>query len=112
MNATGKEFISRSRYHLAEDFLPKIERCVDLLSDEQIWWRPNAESNSIGNLLLHLCGNARQWIVSGLGGERDARHRQSEFDQRDVIRRAELVEKLETAVRDVDRMLAEFDSEK
>ena len=71
MNETGREFIARSRYHLGEDFLPKIERCVALLSDEQIWWRPNEESNSIGNLLLHLSGNARQWIVCGLGAASD-----------------------------------------
>ena len=61
MNETGREFIARSRHHLSEDFLPKIERCLALLNDDQIWWRPNAESNSIGNLLLHLSGNARQW---------------------------------------------------
>jgi hypothetical protein len=36
MNETGREFIARSRYHLVEDFLPKIERCVALLSDEQL----------------------------------------------------------------------------
>src|SRR5580765_1233947 len=102
MNETGREFIARSRHHLVEDFLPKIERCVTLLSDEQIWWRPNAESNSIGNLLLHLSGNARQWIVCGLGGESDERRRQSEFDAREGIARVELIGKLRTTVADVD----------
>jgi uncharacterized damage-inducible protein DinB len=60
---------------LLEQYLPKIERCLERLTDEQIWWRANDESNSIGNLVLHLCGNARQWIVSGVGGEADARER-------------------------------------
>jgi uncharacterized damage-inducible protein DinB len=109
MNETGREFIARSRHHLLEDFLPKIERCVTLLSDEQIWWRPNAESNSIGNLLLHLSGNARQWIVCGLGGDTDARDRDSEFAQRETIPRAELLSGLRQTIREVDGTLAKFD---
>ena len=109
MNETGREFIARSRYHLAADFLPKIERCVALLSDEQIWWRPNAESNSIGNLLLHLSGNARQWIVCGLGEAGDARDRDSEFAQRETIPRADLMSRLRQTIIEVDATLAKFD---
>ena len=109
MNETGREFIARSRYHLVEDFLPKIERCLALLSDEQIWWRPNAESNSIGNLLLHLSGNARQWIVCGLGGDTDARDRDSEFAQRETIPRAELLRVLRQTMSKVEATLAKFD---
>ena len=112
MNETGREFIARSRYHLAEEFLPKIERCVDLLSDEQIWWRPNAESNSIGNLMLHLSGNARQWIVCGLGGASDARDRDSEFAQREVIAHEELLGLLRQTISDVDATLANFDPDR
>jgi len=109
MNETGREFIARSRYHLTEDLLPKIERCVGLLSDEQIWWRPNAESNSIGNLLLHLSGNARQWIVSGLSKAVDARDRDSEFAQRETIPRADLLSRLRQTIIEVDATLAKFD---
>jgi uncharacterized damage-inducible protein DinB len=109
MNETGRELIARSRYHLVEDFLPKIERCVALLSDEQVWWRPNTESNSIGNLLLHLSGNARQWIVCGLGGDTDVRDRDSEFAQRKTIPRADLLNGLRQTIREVDATLAKFD---
>ena len=112
MNQTGQEFIARSRYHLAEDFLPKIERCVELLSDEQIWWRPNAESNSIGNLILHLSGNARQWIVCGLGGQSDGRDRDAEFAQRDVVPRDELLARIRQTISDVDATLAGFDPDR
>jgi uncharacterized damage-inducible protein DinB len=112
MNAIGQEFIARSRYHLSEDFLPKIERCLDLLDDQQIWWRPNPESNSIGNLILHLGGNARQWIVCGLGGATDARDRDAEFSQRDIITRSELLGLIRATLREVDTTLAEFDVEK
>jgi len=110
MNDTGQEFISRSRYHLTEDFLPKIERCLDQLTDEQIWWRPNEHSNSIGNLLLHLSGNARQWIVCGIGGVADARDRDAEFAQRDRIARDDLRSLLKTTLADVDATLAKFDA--
>ena len=112
MNETGREFIARSRHHLSEDFLPKIERCVALLSDEQIWWRPNVESNSIGNLLLHLSGNARQWIVCGLGAGSDARDRDSEFAQRETIPRSDLLSGLRQTIIEVDATLAKFDMDR
>ena len=112
MNETGREFIARSRYHLTEDFLPKIERCVALLSDEQLWWRPNVESNSIGNLLLHLSGNARQWIVCGLGEVSDARDRDSEFAQRETIPRSDLLSGLRQTIIEVDATLAKFDMDR
>jgi uncharacterized damage-inducible protein DinB len=82
---------------------------VEQLTDEEVWWRPNAESNSIGNLLLHISGNARQWIVCGLGGATDKRQRQTEFDERNVIPREELIARLRTTVADVDEVLASFD---
>lgn len=102
-------FIDQARKFLSDEYLPKLERCLEQLSDEQIWWRANEQSNSIGNLLLHLSGNARQWIVSGLGGANDARVRQQEFDERRVIPRAELLETVRKTLRDVDKTLADFD---
>ena len=106
---TSTAFITKARGFLKEDYLPKIERCLAQLTDEQIWWRPNEQSNSIGNLVLHLCGNVRQWIVSGLGGEEDFRQRQSEFDERRVISKAELRTRLKSVLTKVDGTLAQFD---
>lgn len=105
----SQAFIQNARELLREEYLPKIERCVEKLTDEQVWWRPNPESNSIGNLLLHLSGNARQWIVSGLGAATDKRQRQSEFDERKVIPRDELLRILRTTITEVDNVLAGFD---
>jgi len=102
-------FIQSARHFLGNDYLPKIERCLDRLTDKQVWWRPNEESNSIGNLLLHLSGNVRQWIVSGLGGESDQRLRDQEFAQREEISRAELLERLRNALSEVDRVLSQLD---
>ena len=110
MENIGQEFIARSRHHFTADFLPKIERCLERLSDEQIWWRPNDQSNSIGNLLLHLCGNARQWIVCGVGGASDTRDRDAEFAQRETIPRSELHSLLEQTLTAVDDTLAQLET--
>jgi len=106
----ARAFIDRASTFLSIEYLPKIERCLEHLTDEQIWFRPNEASNSIGNLVLHLCGNARQWIVSGLGDRPDRRDRNSEFRQREVIPRVELLEYLRTTVREVEQVLANLDS--
>jgi len=110
MNETGQEFIARSRHHFVDDFLPKIEIALARLTDDQIWWRPNEHSNSIGNLVLHLCGNARQWIVCGVGGAADARNRDAEFAQREVVPRAELRALLTRTLSDVDETLRGYDA--
>jgi hypothetical protein len=76
----------------------KIRHCLDQLSEEQVWWRPHPAMNSIGNLILHLTGNVRQWMVSGLGGSSDVRDRPSEFAERGPISKAKLLAGLEMAV--------------
>lgn len=108
-NAVGAAFIDRALKYLLRHYQPKIERCLEKLTDEQIWWRPNEESNSVGNLVLHLCGNARQWIVAGVGSEADTRVRDAEFEQRAVITRAELLTLLHTTLTDVANVLRSLD---
>ena len=81
-------------YRMYDECLPRIVKCLDQLDDNAIWWRPNENSNSIGNLVLHLCGNVRQWIYAGLGKNEDVRNRQVEFDERTIIDKSELKEKL------------------
>ncbi|HKB65319.1 MAG TPA: DinB family protein [Pyrinomonadaceae bacterium] len=112
MDETGQSFIASARAYFAEDYLPKIERSLDLLTDEQIWWRANPQSNSIGNLLLHLSGNVRQWIVCGVGEAPDNRDRDSEFAQRDSIPRDELLAGLKQTLSEADAALAKFDTGK
>ncbi len=97
--------IALSRRYLRE-YLTKIRLSVSVLDDHVVWARPNEGSNSIGNLMLHLAGNARQWIVSGVGGARDVRDRQSEFDQRTPLPITTLIDRLEQAISDADRVLA------
>ena len=86
------------RLRLKERFLPRLLDCLELLSDDEIWWRPNEASNSAGNLVLHLCGNMRQWIISGLGETKDVRERNKEFSERGPIGRSTLSERLRQTV--------------
>ena len=111
MLTTGAAFIDQSRKYLDAEYLPKVRRCIAALAEEDVWWRPNAASNSIGNLLLHLAGNIRQWVVSGAGGEPDIRERQQEFDAKEGLSRSDLLALLERTLRDVDRVLSRLDAE-
>jgi uncharacterized damage-inducible protein DinB len=105
----AKHFIAQSRGFLSSDYLPKIERCLEGLSDEDVWWRANEGSNSIGNLLLHLAGSTRAWIVGVAGGFHSPRDRQQEFDEREQIPREELMSRLRQTLTEADEVLARLD---
>lgn len=82
MDALADPFLATARGKLCGEFWPRTCACLDALNDEQVWWRPNEESNSIGNLLLHLNGNVQQWIVAPLGKHAQQRDRDAEFAER------------------------------
>ncbi len=67
------------RCYMLDEYVPRIDGCVRRLTEAEVWHRPSPHCNAIGNLLLHLEGNVRQWILCGLGGEPDRRERASEF---------------------------------
>jgi uncharacterized damage-inducible protein DinB len=106
----SRAFLETSRSLIATDYLPKIERCLEQLTDEDVWWRANDASNSIGNLLLHLRGNITQWIIGGVGGQTRVRHRQQEFDERTRIPADELIASLRAAVEEADAVIRDFDA--
>jgi uncharacterized damage-inducible protein DinB len=108
----GKEYILYSRRRLLKEYLPRIEQCLNTLTDDDVWWRAHETDNSIGNLILHLSGNVRQWIVSGIGGAEDKRDRPKEFAEREHISKAELLKRLYITLTEADRVLAEFDTSK
>lgn len=108
MSDLSQQFIGESRAFLSEDYMPKIERSVAQLTEEQIWSRTNDASNSIGNLLLHLAGSSRYWAIEVIGGTPIGRVRQREFDQRAGVSADRLLADLRTAVSEVDRRLAEL----
>ena len=90
----------------------RIETCLSGLTEEQIWARSSENENAIGNLVLHLSGNVRQWIVSGVGGRPDTRQRDAEFAARGGDSGAELVARLKEAVGEAAGVLAEVTSER
>lgn len=109
--AAGRAFLRHARFRLREDYPVKISGALVELTDEQLWWRPNEASNSIGNLILHLCGNARQWMIAGVGGATDTRTRSSEFAERDRVGKDKLLARLQTTLNEVDAVLADLETE-
>src|SRR5204862_3918437 len=88
------------------EYRAKLHHTLAVLPADKLWWRPNEQSNSVGNLLLHVNGNLRQWIVAGVGGEAYERHRATEFATREGASVSELLETLDGTLDDVDRELA------
>ncbi|MFN8265449.1 MAG: DinB family protein [Chitinophagaceae bacterium] len=92
-----QEFINDSIQHLNE-YTQRIETCLQLLTEEQVWQKPNEASNSVANLILHLCGNMTQYVLSSLGGEPDNRERDKEFSAEGGYTKEQLLSRLSTVV--------------
>jgi uncharacterized damage-inducible protein DinB len=104
-------FITTARTAFA-DALKQIEHCVAQLSDAQAWQRPRPGMNSVANLLLHLAGNVRQWVVCGVGGAPDMRYRAGEFADESGRPRVELLAELREVVAEADAVIARLDAER
>ena len=104
-------FLDFSRNKLLSQYWPRLRSCVELLTDEQIWWRPNPACNSVGNLLLHLNGNVGQWLVSSFNRLEDARNRPAEFNERRRIPGRQLLERLEETMQEVAEVFARLTPE-
>jgi uncharacterized damage-inducible protein DinB len=102
-------FLDESRRLLADEYPRKIAIALGSFDEEDLWWRPNEASNSVGNLLVHLAGNVRQWVVHGLGGAADERRRSGEFARRSGMGPEAAFGVLMESVRAADRVLAELD---
>ncbi|MGZ4049738.1 MAG: DinB family protein [Bacteroidia bacterium] len=92
-----KEFIQQSVYRIAEN-TNRVIKCLQEIDDTQAWQRPNENSNSIGNIILHLCGNIRQYAISSLGKTEDVRVRDKEFSINGGFDKKELSAKLKNTV--------------
>jgi uncharacterized damage-inducible protein DinB len=102
---TQNPFLERSRYYLAYEYPTKIRLAVEALDETVIWKRANEESNSIGNLLLHLSGNVREWIVCGIGNVASDRNRAAEFAAKDGLTKSQLLSGLTSSVLGADKVL-------
>jgi uncharacterized damage-inducible protein DinB len=99
-------FIDRTRYFLQTEYRTKLHAAVAAMPADALWWRANEESNSVGNLLVHLTGNVRQWIVGGVGGAEVARDRAGEFAAREGASADVLLANLERVLDEADAVLA------
>jgi hypothetical protein len=102
----AKFFLEFSRTKLIGEYWPRLRGCVESLPPKRVWWRPNEASNSIGNLILHLNGNVRQWLVASFNGSEDARDRPTEFSERQLIPASALLEKLGATMAEASGVLA------
>lgn len=109
MNALAISLLADARAFLIDDYLSKIERCLDALDEESVWWRANPASNSIGNLVLHLDGSTRMWVLGVAMGRRVIRDRDSEFSERGPLAKSQLLARLRATLAEVDEALALMD---
>jgi uncharacterized damage-inducible protein DinB len=98
-------FLEFSHQKLLGQFWPRMKECVAPLTGEQVWWRPNEASNSIGNLLLHLDGNVRQWLVDSFNKNQDRRNRPAEFAAQSGLSAADLLARLGATLKEADQVL-------
>jgi uncharacterized damage-inducible protein DinB len=99
-------FLEHSRSKLLGQYWPRLRSAVESLTEDQVWSRPNASSNSIGNLILHLNGNMYQWLVASFNRLEDTRNRPAEFAETGSIPASTLLEKLEKTIEEAGAVLA------
>jgi len=104
---TSDEIFLKFSADKLEQLHGRIQDCLARLTPEQVWTRNSENENAIGNLVLHLSGNVRQWIGSGIAGLPDHRERDAEFDARGGKAPSELAELLKTRVADATGIIRE-----
>jgi hypothetical protein len=107
----AKLFLEVSRKELIDKYWPQLRECVCSLSEEQVWWRPNDASNSIGNLLLHLNGNVCQWLVGSFNKSEDNRNRPLEFGERGPWPISGLIARLTSTLEEANTVLCRLTPE-
>jgi uncharacterized damage-inducible protein DinB len=109
MDDVARVVIDEVRGRLTKGLPDQVRACLDAMSDEQIWWRPNPGCNSVGNLVLHLCGSTRHFLGRAVGGTEYRRDRPAEFAEKGPIPRATLRALLDETVAETDGILASLE---
>ncbi|MGD0097577.1 MAG: DUF1572 family protein [Terracidiphilus sp.] len=104
-------FLDFCRRKLLEQYWPRLNACVASLSESQIWWRPNEASNSIGNLILHLNGNVRQWLVASFNRQEEKRDRPAEFKASEGLSASALLKMLGATIQEASEVLERLTEE-
>jgi uncharacterized damage-inducible protein DinB len=101
--------IKEFEFRVFEESYQRIYKCLSMIDDKQLWRSPSPNIPSVGNMILHLCGNARQWILSGIGNNPDNRDRDQEFIVQSNIKKADLVFLLQNMRINLQQTLREMD---
>jgi len=80
------------RSRMVDDYPMQIGQCLDVITEADLWWRPDEKSNALGNILLHLIGSNRLYVGYGVGARSIERDRASEFTARGNPGRAAIVD--------------------
>lgn len=110
-NEIGALFLSTSSAKL-EQMTDFVTRCFARLSDQQVWARGAEHENAVGNLILHLCGNMRQWIMHGVGGAADVRVREEEFSASSGMSAHDLLRLFEETIAEARSVIDALPTEK
>ena len=110
--SVGRAFLEMARTRLVIHLTAQIRECLDALNDQMIWWRPNEQSNAVGNLVLHCAGSTRYHIGQIVGGSDFVRNRDAEFAERREIPKSELLRGLNDALEEADQVLGTFDPDR
>lgn len=105
-----EELVKNALYRMDEN-TRMIKQSFYEISEEQLWQKPNASLNSIANLVLHLCGNITQYIISSLGENKDIRQRDAEFSASGGYTKTEILKKLEDTVDTAKRVIFDANPE-
>ncbi len=106
MNSPATICLEFSRNKLLEQYWPRLRACVERLTDEQVCWRPNEASNSIGNMILHLNGNVGQWLIASFNKQEDSRNRPAEFQAQGSVAVSALIEQLGRTMEQASEVLS------
>jgi hypothetical protein len=98
-------FLDFARKKLLDQYWPRLKACVEPMTVEQVWWRPNEASNSVGNLILHLNGNMTQWLVASFNKDEDKRNRPEEFAAHGGLTAAKLLSRLGATIAEAEKVL-------
>lgn len=99
-----EELVKNALYRMDES-TRMIRKSLEVISEDEVWQKPNESLNSIANLILHLCGNITQYIISSLGETEDVRNRDLEFSTDSGINKRELLDRLEHTVANAKRVI-------
>jgi uncharacterized damage-inducible protein DinB len=98
------------RTRLLKDYPGQINACLDVLTDEDMWWRPNEQANAAGNLMLHLSASNRYYLEQVIGGRDIGRNRDAEFAARGGHSKTEIRTIWDEAVRTSETVLSGLDA--